>query len=591
MICIRHGTGRALRAISFLRSSPFSTHQPNAPLDIDESFRTILQDIGDSVLDQKLNAPPRVHELTAYPTDSEPVDLTQLDDEPHALERKSPAALFGSQRLGAVVVPQELQQTISGLISDSDKHLLRSDAKRLFNEHGDENKWNPALNVRYKSYKQAHHHAERDGTAFASIVLPAHYSAIYSVLCRVKSRLGPQWSVQNVLDWGAGTGSALWAACYAFQKPSSPDDEDSQVALSSTAIVKYVGIEKRSGLVNIGNQLLEDVLHDGLDVSWQRKFQPDNIPQVYDGSSTVAISAFFLSTLQKPFQRKALIEEIWGSGAETIVLLDHSNPTGFQCVAEARELLLNLGRIEAENQGSEENQMSGSHVLAPCPHDLGCPIHRSNVGKLVCGFSQRMERPSFVRLTKHSGVGHEDTGYSYVVIRRGPRPRIPDVKVGRLGEVGRRQLQKGAKRAPVELELDDAGSLATTQLADAGVPPEEIAEPCAHDPAEIDSLLKAESFHWPRLVFPPLKKSGHVVMDVCAPSVAKPKCTGSILRMTVPKSQGNQPYYDARKSAWGDTFPHEPKNPPQVRFPQRQNQVGNDRSTRPSKRTTDSKKS
>ncbi|KAI9444934.1 Rsm22-domain-containing protein [Lactarius indigo] len=535
MICIRHGTSRTLRAISFLRSSPLSTHQPNAPLDIDESFRTILQDIGDSVRDQKLSAPPRVHELTAYPTRLRTV------------ERKSPAALFGSQRLGAVVVPQELQQTISDLISDSDKRLLRSDAKRLFNERGDDNKWNPALNVRYKSYKQAHRHAERDGTAFASIVLPAHYSAIYSVLCRVKSRLGPQWSVRNILDWGAGTGSALWAACYAFQKPSSPDDEGSQVALSSTAIVKYIGIEKRSGLVSIGTQLLEgDVLHDGLDISWQRKFQPENIPQAHDGSSTIAISAFFLSTLQTPFQRKALIEEIWESGAETIVLLDHSNPAGFQCVAEARELLLSLGRKEAENRGSEENQMSGSHVLAPCPHDLGCPIHRSNIGKLVCGFSQRMERPSFVH-----------TGYSYVVIRKGPRPIIPDVKVGRLGEVGRRQIQKGAKRAPVELELDDGGSPAPTQLANAGVPPEEIAEPCAHDPAEIDSLLKAESFHWPRLVFPPLKKSGHVVMDVCAPS-------GTILRMTVPKSQGKQPYYDARKSAWGDTFPHEPKNPPQV---------------------------
>lgn len=47
------------------------------------------------------------------------------------------------------------------------------------------------------------------------------------------------------------------AACYAFQNPSSPDNEGGQVALSSTAIVKYVGIEKRSGLVSIGRQLLE----------------------------------------------------------------------------------------------------------------------------------------------------------------------------------------------------------------------------------------------------------------------------------------------------------------------------------------------
>ena len=35
------------------------------------------------------------------------------------------------------------------------------------------------------------------------------------------------------------------------------------------------------------------------------------------------------------------------------------------------------------------------------------------------------------------------------------------------------------------------------------------------------------------------------------------------MRLIIPKSQGKQPYYDARKSGWGDIFPHEPKNPPQ----------------------------
>ena len=38
------------------------------------------------------------------------------------------------------------------------------------------------------------------------------------------------------------------------------------------------------------------------------------------------------------------------------------------------------------------------------------------------------------------------------------------------------------------------------------------------------------------------------------------------MRMTIPKSQGKQPYYDARKAGWGDLFPHEPKNRPQERF-------------------------
>jgi hypothetical protein len=48
------------------------------------------------------------------------------------------------------------------------------------------------------------------------------------------------------------------AASYAFQKPDIPngENEDHQVTLSSTAIVKYVGIEKRDGLVSIGKRLL-----------------------------------------------------------------------------------------------------------------------------------------------------------------------------------------------------------------------------------------------------------------------------------------------------------------------------------------------
>lgn len=41
---------------------------------------------------------------------------------------------------------------------------------------------------------------------------------------------------------------------------------------------------------------------------------------------------------------------------------------------------------------------------------------------------------------------------------------------------------------------------------------------------------------------------------------------GKIMRMTIPRSQGKQPYYDARKSSWGDIFPHNPKNTPQVRI-------------------------
>jgi hypothetical protein len=111
-------SSRTLRAVPFSR---FSSHQPNAPLDLDKSFRASLRDIDNSISEQKLkrhHPPLDVHELSVYPTDSQQTELARQDGEedPRA-ERKSPAAHFGSQRLGAVVLPQELKQSISALIS------------------------------------------------------------------------------------------------------------------------------------------------------------------------------------------------------------------------------------------------------------------------------------------------------------------------------------------------------------------------------------------------------------------------------------------------------------------------------------------
>ena len=90
--------------------------------------------------------------------------------------------------------------------------MLHVDAKRIFGTAEDtaDPEWDSQYDVKYKSYKQAHRHSERDGTAFASVALPAHFSAIYSILYHVKQRLGPSWRIEKVIDWNAATGSGLW---------------------------------------------------------------------------------------------------------------------------------------------------------------------------------------------------------------------------------------------------------------------------------------------------------------------------------------------------------------------------------------------
>ncbi|KAI8060766.1 mitochondrial small ribosomal subunit Rsm22-domain-containing protein [Gongronella butleri] len=141
-----------------------------------------------------------------------------------------------------------------------------------------------------------------------------------------------------------------------------------------------------------------------------------------------------------------------------------------------------------------------AHVVAPCPHDKPCPLlfsEKADPKQFWCHFSQRVQRPSFLMKTKHSKHNTEDSKYSYVILRKGVRP-----------------------------------TAAT---------------------AEAEDTLETPAYSWPRLIQPPLKKHKHVVMDTCA-------VNGAIQRMVIPKSQGKIEYRDARKSAWGDAFPHLSKN-------------------------------
>ena len=106
---------------------------PNARLELDPSFRDFIKSAKDmrswktqadrSVVDT--DTTPRVpRELEVYPEDSmtsedylSSDELDSIHDTEDKHTRKSPAAQFGSQRHGTIVIPLELQHTITKLIS------------------------------------------------------------------------------------------------------------------------------------------------------------------------------------------------------------------------------------------------------------------------------------------------------------------------------------------------------------------------------------------------------------------------------------------------------------------------------------------
>lgn len=179
-----------------------------------------------------------------------------------------------------------------------------------------------------------------------------------------------------------------------------------------------------------------------------------------------------------------------------------------------------------------------------------------------CTFMQRLQRPSFVRLTKHAKRGEEDVGYSYVVIRRGDRARPPfavgqlqgrEGAVARWAEDARRVREADLDKTWVMHEsdinlisavpVDEDGSRVVLENAVEGkvvlqkaqeeevVAVGEITEeedlasvsssldpdnlPSQND--NLEATLREESYSWPRINFSPLKRNGHVIIDACMP--------------------------------------------------------------------------
>lgn len=157
-------------------------------------------------------------------------------------------------------------------------------------------------------------------------------------------------------------------------------------------------------------------------------------------------------------------------------------------------------------------------IIAPCTNHLTCPMHNpagpTKGRRDYCHFEQRYIRPPFLqRIMGAKDRNHEDIKFSYLAVQRG---------------------------ADLRQEQDIQQDVQATDSAFEGFEHLE----------ETDTTTSSSGFHplsLPRAVYPPLKRRGHVIFDLCTPA-------GKIERWTVPRSFSRQAYRDARKSNWGDLW-------------------------------------
>ena len=267
------------------------------------------------------------------------------------------------------------------------------------------------------------------------------------------------------------------------------------------------------------------------------------------------------------------IMSLWSRVAPggVLVLVEPGTPRGSKLIRRARALILDAEKNKTRNRredGKDADDSFDAHIVAPCQHDKVCPMDGLE-GSTWCHFSQRVKRTEMHRqmLPRGRGPQHQDERFSYVVIRRMSRKRAIAEAKNRVAEIAAGEQKVGFK---IDKEDDEDDDHDESEEDEEHEEHEEHEEDEGGDGEEEDddekegkdvgetkagAVAVASSFSWGRLVRPPIKRSRHVILDMCS-------VNGELDRHIVARSSaweggvGKQGYKAARKSKWGDLWPY-----------------------------------
>jgi len=231
--------------------------------------------------------------------------------------------------------------------------------------------------------------------AYLTTRMPATYAAARQVFDRLAAA-NPDLKPRTLLDLGAGTGACTWAAADAF-----PSLESSHL-LDSCAPALAVAQRMLTGTPLVVTQAQERIDRPG----------GATMGESYD----LAVCGYLLGELATGSQDRVL--GAMERTATTVTVIEPGTPAGYRRVLAARTFLVERGRA----------------LLAPCPHENGCPLGPTQDW---CHFAVRLTRSIRHRQVKGGERGYEDEKYAYVVAssqesqRRASRIlRHPQIRTG-----------------------------------------------------------------------------------------------------------------------------------------------------------------
>ena len=423
-----------------------------------------------------------------------------------------------------------------------------------------------------------HSMGEMEANAFMTVIMPSTYAAINSVLVEIRKRLGTSWLNRllaqeggpRILDAGAGGAGIMawrdivkaeWEALHSSDRNAPPAPVGKAIVLTGSDTLRH-----RSAAL-LENTTFIPRLPDYIHIRDSATLEDDR-PASQRKEFDVIIASHTLWPFKEEWERKEHVQNLWSllsPNGGVLILIEKGVPRGFEAIAGAREMLLER-YIASPNSQTYENSLESplsdeapqtqkgkGMIIAPCTNHNRCPMYpiagMSRGRKDYCSFQQRYIRPQFLqRILGAKDRSHDDVDFSYISVLKGRDLREQSaISFGGLEDPSSAPQNSTAERLTPEQVTDQAfegfehlEALLESE-SDNATTSSEVTE-ITESPDSLPSLRDM-----PRLVYPPLKRRGHVTLDVCTPA-------GNIERWTVPKSYSRQAYRDARKSSWGDLW-------------------------------------
>ncbi|EGD84727.1 hypothetical protein H112_08439 [Trichophyton rubrum D6] len=384
-----------------------------------------------------------------------------------------------------------------------------------------------------------------ESTLFMSVLYPGIYASVLSALVETRKRLGTKWirglmckaGGPSILDAsGGGAGVFAWREVLRSEwSLMYPDHPEGSLATGKSTVLTGSDTLRHRVSSLLENTTFLPRLPNYLRLAGESSLGPQKPGnrKNYD----IIVAPHSLLHFEEDYQKKDYIQNLWAMlnpKGGILILLEKGHKEGFAAIGGARAMILERliksprssevsGPDPAPETQTGQIEKSKGMIIAPCTTHARCPMYvepgKMKQPKQFCRFAQRYVRPHVLqRILGNPSHNHEDAEFSYLAVQRGVDRREADGLV-------QDEHTTNAAFAGYEHSVD-------MNEAKANDTKKEI----------IDPLL------WPRVVLPPIKRKGHVSMDLCTPE-------GKIERWTVPRSFSKQAYRDARKSSWGDLWP------------------------------------